>query len=164
MDLVRRGARWITLERDDTANLLALESFLAAAKSRDLEDATGRVLEAAEVDAWIGRSLGIESWPLVRAVVTNDASDEASGIEIVPKGQSEREMPLAPPATDLGATIRTCLAQLRVASLERLVREVSRVTAGVSRADVVEMLDAMPSGARWFGRSLVAVEEGEDRS
>lgn len=54
-EIVRRGARWLALERDDTASLLALESFLAAARSRDLEDARGHDIAETDVVEWIGQ-------------------------------------------------------------------------------------------------------------
>jgi|GEM_PF-913955 len=67
--VLKKGARWITLERDDAARLLALESFIAASKSRDLEDAGGRAFEEREVAEWIARSLRVVEWPLIAALV-----------------------------------------------------------------------------------------------
>jgi len=156
--VVQKGARWITLERDDTARLLALESFLAAAKSRDLEDASGRAFDDREVTEWIARALRVAEWPLVSAIAGlpgDDADEGAAPSERSPKA------PASPTgAGDTAATIKACLGQLRVASLERLVREVVRAKPDATRTEVVTALEAMPEHVRWFGRSIVGVQEG----
>jgi hypothetical protein len=149
--VIKQGAHWVTLERDDAVNMLALESFMAAAKSRDVEASDGRALETAEVEDWISRSLAIPQWPLSQALVTDVR-------EIAPESDPG-EPPRAKAHDDLLSTIRACLARLRVASLERLVREVSRVTPSSTRAEVVEALEREPRGIRWFGRSILAVTE-----
>jgi len=185
--VLRKGARWITLERDDAARLLALESFLAAAKSRDLEDAGGRAFEEREVSHWIARTVGVERWPLVAALVgtTATAASAEEGSADAPLSASELDASAAPAeastpaasarrgksaagtsgaasasgAADTAATIRTCLGQLQIASLERLVREVVRAKPDTTRNEIVSTLDAMPEQVRWFGRAIVAVKD-----
>lgn len=163
--IVRKGGRSITLERDDTARLLALESFLAAAKSRDLEDASGRAFEDREVAAWIATTLRVAEWPIVTAITGRSAepgADEEPAAGAPPSEPSPKSLRrTAASAGDTAATIKTCMGQLRVASLERLVREVVRAKADATRTDVVTALDAMPDHIRWFGRSIVAVKEGQ---
>jgi hypothetical protein len=168
--IVRKGGRSITLERDDTARLLALESFLAAAKSRDLEDASGRAFGDREVADWIAGTLRVTEWPIVTAITgrsgDHDAEEDPVGgappSEPSPKSQRKTAGDKAggAGAGDTVATIKTCMGQLRVASLERLVREVVRAKPDATRTDVVTALDAMPEQVRWFGRSIVAVKEG----
>jgi hypothetical protein len=47
------------------------------------------------------------------------------------------------------------LQKLRVASFERLVREVLRVDPEATRASVLAELDAAGDHVRWIGRSIV---------
>lgn len=157
--VLRKGGRWVTLERDEAARLLALESFLAAAKSRDLEDHVGRVFEDEEVSEWLGRSLRVVDWPLVAALTgavpsADDANDEAV---------SEPE-PSAPSGSrgapgETVATIRACLGRLQIASLERLVREVTRAKPDATRGEILSALEAMPDFVRWFGRAIIAAKD-----
>ena len=175
--VVRKGARWIVLERDDAARLLALESFLAAAKSRDLEDAGGRAFDDGEVTEWIARSLRVVDWPLVAALTgntdsnTSDVPDASEGSPNEPISASEQSTTTGGPSTTTGgpstaagdardtvATIRTCLGQLQIASLERLVREVVRAKPNATRSEILAALEAMPDHVRWFGRAIVAVK------
>jgi hypothetical protein len=174
-ELLKKGLRRVTLDRDDTARLLALESFLAAAKSRDLEDAQGRVFDHDDVNEWISRTLDLPSWP-VTCAVTGVPVDGGEGdpvgepVEAPPAAGKRKAAPAPASASqrvaaaakvDTAATIRACLGQLRIASLERLVREVSRVQPSASRAEVLEVLETMPTGVRWFGRAVVAISEQE---
>jgi hypothetical protein len=162
--LVDKGLRWVCLERDDAVRLLALESFLASAKSKDLDDGTGRILEDTVVHDWIDRTLEVARWPLTRAFAGSpgerewEGDDPASRAAELSRGQGRGTVP-----TDTPATIRACLAQLRIASLERLVREVTRVKPEVSRTEIVGALEAMPEKVRWFGRAIVAVTERDTR-
>jgi hypothetical protein len=160
-ELVHKGARWLLLERDDAARLLALESFLAAARSRDLEDRSGRALEERDVCAWVVRALALDAWPLVRRLGTQDV--ERDGVDAAERPASPAPAPAraaggGAPAGDTAATTFACLAHLRIASLERLVREVVRVDPCATRSDVITALETMGGRVRWFGRSIVAVQ------
>jgi hypothetical protein len=167
--LLEKGLQWVSLERDDAVRLLALESFLASATSKDLDDGTGRILEDTVVNEWIDRTLGIAGWPLTRAFAGAPADREWEGDDAppprgtklargrgagAPKGRAVRKA-----VTDTPATIRSCLGHLRIASLERLVREVIRVQPETSRTEIVSALEAMPEHVRWFGRAIVAVSD-----
>lgn len=152
--LVEKGAQWLVLEREDAARLLALESFLAAAKSRDLEDATGRVFDEKEVEQWVSAGLQVTEWPLVQALLGKTMRDEQSDLPVA--APSSPTLGAGPEASAIALTIRACLTRLRVASLERLIREVARVTPQSTRNDVIQALDGMPGAVRWFGRSIVA--------
>ena len=50
------------------------------------------------------------------------------------------------------------LEHLRVASLDRLIREASHVDRWVTRKHVLEELRSLGSRVRWFGRAIVALE------
>jgi hypothetical protein len=164
--IIRHGARWEWLERDDTTNLLALESFVAAARSRDIEDAQGRVIAENDVMDWIRQELTVTAWPPLRALFAASApgagEDDplpASGAR-PSGGAAEAKAREATTQADAGATvatIRACLANLRVASLERLVREVVRIRGSATRAEVVAALEQMADGVVWFGRSILAL-------
>ena len=64
----------------------------------------------------------------------------------------------------LAVTIRTCLAQLRVVSLERLVREVIRVKPDIGRTEVVAALEELIPEVRWFGRTIVAAAAKDEET
>lgn len=145
-ELTERGARFVVLQREDVARLLALESFLSAARSGDVEDAAGRALSERDVASWIASALDVASWSIVRAL------GDKGAVEAAPA-------PPEPIAPDAGVrpAVEACLAQLRVASVDRLVREVARVKSGSMRSDVLQALDdAGAARVRWFGRSIVA--------
>lgn len=168
-ELIQRGVHWLTLERDDAASLLALESFLAAAKSHDLEDRSGRTFDEEEVKDWIVRALRVSDWPLLRTVQSTSQQtdeDDDAATDHLPDAKGAARPSNAPAslsAMDTQATIRACLGQLGVASLERLLREVSRVRPDTTRNDVTTSLEKMTGEVRWFGRAIVAVSKEERR-
>ena len=150
VDLVRSGGgRFEAMEREDAARLLALESFLSAARSFDVEDATGRALTPEAVESWVRTSLEIASWPIVRALDDDAGRRREREQEAVP---DERPADL----TSATASVEACLAQLHIASIDRLVREVARVKPDTTRAQVLSAVEAMGTRVRWFGRSIIA--------
>ncbi|MCL2723636.1 MAG: hypothetical protein FWD69_04280 [Polyangiaceae bacterium] len=167
--VVRKGARFIVLERDDAARLLALESFLAAAKSRDLEDTRGHAFSDNDVTNWIDRSLRITTWPIIAAMIGTEKEAQENDDPVEPisardPGVDEASAPekadvasTSKRAEGIDATIRACIGQLRIASLERLVREVVRAKPDATRTEIVTAIDDMPKHVRWFGRAIVAV-------
>jgi hypothetical protein len=140
-------ARWIWFERDDAERLLALDSLLQAARSGDLTDNRGAPISAASVSEWVAAELEIPKWTLVRDVL----------------GEEEEEEPeprATPGVTVLEPTTNTALAlvrRLRIASLDRVVREVTRLEPNATRASVVAELEASSTEVRWFGRSIIGV-------
>jgi len=177
--LEKKGARWLTLQHDDAASLLALESFLAAATSRDLENGSGRAFAESEAVDWLRRERRVAEWPFVAALVGAPEDAEAPPPDAAPKvaghapttaapgsaAASAAEGESAPDAAEERAgarvdatatTVRVCLQQLGVASLDRLVREVARLGPAVTRAEVEGVLVTMRDRVRWFGRSIVA--------
>src|SRR5262249_49060767 len=66
--LAKEGVRLLALEPELAARLLALESFLSAARSGDVEDASGRALAEGAIARWVADALAIESWSIARAL------------------------------------------------------------------------------------------------
>ena len=140
-------ARWVWFERDDAERLLALDSLLQAARSGDLTDARGAPISAVTVAEWAGAKLDIPMWTIVRDVLGLGEDGEP-------------ELEVAPRQTSSDATSKTALSlvrRLRIASLDRVVREVTRLDPLATRASVVAELEASSSEVRWFGRSIVGV-------
>jgi len=167
-------ARWIDLEPEDCARLLALASFLQAARSGDVADSRGQCASEAEVGEWIESTLDVERWPLARALASlaRDADEPAEepsrpedGDEYVAPESFIKELGGALPARrmllDRAATALPALQRLRVASFERLVREVLLVDPEATRASVLAELDAAGDNVRWLGRSIVFLRENE---
>ncbi|MBI4956682.1 MAG: AAA family ATPase [Myxococcales bacterium] len=155
------GARFVSLDREDLARLLALEAFVTAARSQDLSGADGRPVPTAAALEWAARALDCASWPGVLLLLAPAEAPAARR-----EGEGEREGPGAaasargdrgePVDADALDRVRAALAELRVASVERLVREVQKRAPGASRAGVVAAL--RKGGARFFGESVVALE------
>jgi hypothetical protein len=140
------GVRWIMLERDEVTQLLALESLLAAARSRDIDDEAGRVIEERDVRDWVARTRGVAQWTAVRSLL----GDSPPEIESVPEERAR-------PPSDVTLAV---LSRLRLASLDRLVREVARIDATATRGSVMSELEAASDRVKWFGRSIAALTEG----
>jgi AAA ATPase-like protein len=158
-------ARWVDVEAEDCARLLALASFIQAARSGDVNDSRGQPVSEEEVLDWVEATLDVGSWPLCAALgvgsVEPAAEAEASG-----GSDPQHERPPRSYIQQLGggprhavasgkATALPTLQKLRVASFERLVREVLRVDPEATRASVLAELDAAGEHVRWLGRSIV---------
>jgi hypothetical protein len=147
------GPAFVWIDREDLARLLALESFLTAARSQDLSAADGRPIPAAFAVAWAERTLDGASWPPVQAALPTPVPVAA------PTPEPPRitvEPPPAPRPAPSGPALAV-LARLRVASLDRLVREAKLLDASASRASVTAELRR--ARVRFFGDSIVALEE-----
>jgi hypothetical protein len=170
-------ARWIDIDAEDCARILSLASFLQAARSGDVSDSRGQAVTEAEVIEWVDATLDVASWPLSLALTrTAPAPREEKPVEAKAVGEEEEERgvpesfikELAPdikrrrrplPADRFSAL--PTLQRLRVASFERLVREVLRVDPEATRASVLAELDAAGDHVRWIGRSIVFLREHE---
>jgi hypothetical protein len=145
-------ARWVWLERSDAVSLLALDSLLQGARSRDVTDAQGKPLSEDAVAGWISANLDIASWPIVREIQGLDAGEaEASDLD-------------APTAEDKGTDASSSagaalmlLRRFRIASVDRVVREAMRADPRATRATVIAELEQSSNEVRWFGRTLLAV-------
>jgi len=143
-------ARWIWFEREDAERLLALDSLLQAARSGDLTDARGAPISAPTVSEWVAVTLAIPKWTIVRDVLGEDEGSEEREEEV-----EAALKPVPPEATSKGAL--ALVRRLRIASLDRVVREVTRLDPLATRASVVAELEASSHEVRWFGRSIVGV-------
>jgi hypothetical protein len=147
-------ARWIWFEREDAEKLLALDSLLQAARSGDLTDARGAPLGAEAVASWVGKNLCVPTWTIVREILGEEAEVEVER-ELEPRAAIA-------PAPVLGSAPKTktalaLLRRLRVASLDRVVREVTRLDPQATRASVIAELETSPNEVRWFGRSILGL-------
>jgi hypothetical protein len=124
-------------------------------------------------------TLDVASWPLSLALTRNapaapDEKEAEAEAKAEAEAEEERSAPesfineLAPrverrrrplPADRFSAL--PTLQKLRVASFDRLVREVLRVDPEATRASVLAELDAAGDHVRWIGRSIVFLREHE---
>jgi len=145
-------ASWIWLERDDAVSLLALDSLLQGARSRDVTDARGKPLSEDAVAEWIAANLDIASWPIVRELQGPDGGD----------GETTELEPSAPNDANNAANLSAgaalmLLRRFRIASVDRIVREAMRADPQATRATVIAELEGNPNEVRWFGRTILAV-------
>jgi hypothetical protein len=141
-------AHWVALERDDASRLLALASMTSSARSGDVTDLGGRKVAVEAVRAWVVQALDVPSWPIMRAVLSpGDA----------PMNDADDGRPMPGPAR-AGVTL-SVLVRLRVASVDRLVREVARIDRQSTRASVLHELEQAREKVRWFGTALVCARE-----
>jgi hypothetical protein len=164
--LATERARWIDIDAEDCARILALASFLQAARSGDVTDSRGQPVTEPEVIEWVEATLDVMSWRLAQTLVGEGSERTLEPIDVeersVPEsfigelgGTARRELP-----TERYTALPT-LQRLRVASFERLVREVLRVDPEATRASVLAELDAAGDNVRWLGRSIVFLRENE---
>lgn len=136
-------ARWIELDREDAAKLLALDELLQCARSGDITDERGQPITQAAAVEWIRSTLEVGSWEIMRELVATPP----------PAEEVEDETSPGPAAAGLSLTI---LTRLRLASLDRVVREATRIDPRATRGTVLNELEAAKS-VRWFGRNIVCV-------
>ena len=146
----RPGVAWHWLDRDDAARLLALADLLKDARSADVPGPDGRAVESARVSQWIRESLEPEAWDIARAISGERPEAPALSPEAAPIGTSQAQA-ASPSAAEV-------LRALRVASLERVVRELSKGGAIVTRAVVRRDLDR-EAQVRWIGDAIVCWSE-----
>jgi hypothetical protein len=145
--------RFLSVNREDVARLLALEWFVTAARSHDLTADDGVAIPQAEVLEWARRTLGCAGWPPISATLGSPSPEpEEPGVE------PPRTPPVAPSgAARAEGTAHLVLQRLGVASIERVVREAKALDATVTRATAVAELRRL--GVRFFGESVVAAKE-----
>ncbi len=157
-------ARWIDVSPEDCARLLGLAAFLQAARSGDVTDTRGLPVSELEVVEWIEATLDVGAWPISSALAggnvaeTTDVEEYEAPESFIKElgGVARQQIAHGPLATALPT-----LQKLRVASFERLVREVLRVDPDATRASVLAELDAAGDNVRWLGRSIVFLREPE---
>src|SRR5262249_19080092 len=122
--------------------------LMRSARSEDVQDSNGRPIATARVSSWVGQALQPAEWDIARAI----AGD----------GVDAFVLPTEPARTEVSSTAAAgkssleILRALRVASLERIVRERSKGGTAVTRASVRAELGRGPS-IRWIGDSIVCL-------
>jgi hypothetical protein len=142
--LAQRKAKWVFLERDDTARLLALASMLTAARSGDITDSLGRPVPLEGVRRWVADTLEVASWPVLMALTEAPAE--------LPDQPDAARVGTFSPGIALGV-----LRRLRVASVDRLIREVARVDRAATRASTLLELEGASDRVLWIGATVVCM-------
>jgi len=139
-------ARWVDLDPDDCANLLALDELLQSARSGDVTNSQGEALTEDVVVGWVASELDVSAWPIMKDLVAAPAEVESPEVE---------------PPLVLGPSEHSLLTlkRLRIASIDRLVREVIRLEPKATRASVQAELEAAGKRVGWFGRAIVCVKD-----
>jgi hypothetical protein len=139
-------ARWVDLDADDCASLLALDELLQAARSGDVTNAQGEALSEQVVVDWVSSTLHVSSWRVMSELAAAPTEAEPPDVEIpTVVGPSEHSL--------------HTLRRLRIASIDRLVREVIRLEPKATRASVQAELEAAGKRVSWFGRAIVCVKD-----
>lgn len=142
------GAQFVQIDRDDMARLIALEDLLSAARSQDLCAEDGKPIPYTDVVRWAEKELRCAEWAPIMAALDRE-------------GDPPLPAPPHPRAPTSGrgrpGLVREVLERLRVASIDRLVREVRAAEPGVTRAMVITELREMKVDT--FGDAIVALEE-----
>lgn len=155
---------WHELGREEAAFLLGLEALLQLARSRDICDSRGIPVTEEQVVDYLRREVHPEQWRVVaelggsgNALVSDDPTPLGSGqtSEVAGSAGEGTESSVSNGAADhvLGVLLR-----LRVASVDRVIREVHRLQPELGRTAVVNGLDALGKRVMWFGRSIVALQ------
>jgi hypothetical protein len=153
------GAAFAPLEREDVARLLALEAFVTAARSQDLSADDGRPILPADALRWAAEAIGCAAWGPVAAILAPaTVPDPVPGAVRERERERERDPEIVQVTMHAGnSPVRAALERLRVASIERLVRETKALDPSATRATVLDELRRLP--VRIFGASIVALED-----
>ena len=138
------SVRWHWLDREDAARLLALSTLLKDARSADVCGPDGKPVALQAIESWAQAKLDARNWEITQALLGTVREEQL-------------ELPTA--ASQAVSTNATAiLRKLRVASLERLIRETAKSSPGVTRAAVLAELRAT-SGVRFIGDSIASWTE-----
>ncbi len=143
------GAAFVPLDRDDVARLLALEAFVTAARSHDLSAADGQPHPPRRRPR-VGRA----------HAAGHAVARARSHLPRLPRplpAPAPSPAPRAAPRPLTTGPAGAALERLRVASVERLVREAKALDPTATRAAVLAELRRLP--VRFFGDSIVALAD-----
>jgi hypothetical protein len=161
----KKVLRWRWLEREEAAQILALRSFLMALRSHDLNGLDGKPVPQEEALAWL-RVIEDPPLPSLRAWLRGEEPGEADAATPPPPAASATEAtptPAPPQASTAPLSpVEAAMERLRVASLDRLSRELSGEKSW-ARGDIRRAVEASGGRLRLLGSSLV-VRRGEARS
>lgn len=148
------NASWLLFDRESLTQLLAAERLLTSARSGDFTDANGQVIPFETVRDWARKNFPFRQWTAIQSMLDGDSRSvqEAPKAEISPEIKREVSIDQIHP----GATARE-LRKLKIASIERLVREVRTSHPLANRASVMSELAQLR--IKRFGASIVALED-----
>jgi hypothetical protein len=158
-------ARWLWLDREDAVLLLALDAMLQGARSGEISDERGKSLSETAVAEWLNTTIELSKCRVIQELLNPEAQEEepsaVSPARFGAPGANQgsgipRSQVLERPAAGPGMAL-AMLKRLRVASLDRVVREVIRVDPGATRTSVIAELERTPSEVHWFGRAVLGV-------
>ena len=184
-----RNAVWLELARYEVSRIIALHDLLAAARSQDLAGKDGRPIDERAVRDWARGELGVEGWTVVTALIGGAEEGGVTAVpEPVPHPHypmddeppappppPPRPSPAAPRGAQRGARgesrrtdtvldpsdpVAAAVARLRLASVDRLVREARAAEPALTLGDAIERLRALEPRLMWFGRAIVWWEDG----
>jgi hypothetical protein len=149
------NAHWLLLDRESLVRLLATERLLTSARSGDFTNVNGNVIPLDVVVAWARKNLHHQDWAPVQTMLERGAEKTAKSSNA--SDSQEKPMPIgSEQGIHDGAAARE-LRKLKVASIERLVREVRLTHPIANRASVMSELARMR--IKRFGASIVALED-----
>jgi hypothetical protein len=167
-------AEFAPLDREDIARLLALSDYLTSARSLDISAADGRPIPYNDVARWSAQALEPALWgPLQRILAQPAALTAAPPVPMPPAppgpAPPSAQLPLPSGPSKEGAhagartafeIVRAAIQRLRVASVDRVVREAKASDKALTRSAVTEELRRLP--VQFFGDAIVALKsEGE---
>jgi hypothetical protein len=165
-------AEFAPLDREDIARLLALSDYLTSARSLDISAADGRPIPYNDVARWAAQALEPALWGPLQKILAQPAAPSAAPpapMPPTPRAPPSGQLPLPSGPSKEGAhvgarsafeIVRAAIQRLRVASVDRLVREAKASDKALTRGAVTEELRRLP--VQFFGDAIVALKgEGE---
>jgi hypothetical protein len=177
------NAIWVELPASEVVELLAVHDLLSSARSRDLTDRDGRPLDEKVVHEWAKTRMAPEAIRVVGAVLGSKVEDEMGSVPLTalapPIRLSTPPVPITRPpkkieeppliteeewafevtGPEAAGIVNQVLTKLRLASVDRLTREVRLRTKDASKTLVLDALRYLGPRVRWFGRSIVVSNE-----
>jgi hypothetical protein len=147
--LATRKGRWIDLDQEDCARLLALDALLQGARSAEVTDERGAPVTESVVVDWVRNKLSVTGWTIATELLSQSPSEPIEATLDQPQSLE----------TTSGSIALPTLRRLRIASVDRLVREISRIEPHATRSAVLAELEAAGPKVTWFGRAILCVRE-----
>jgi len=144
-DEVMAAGTWLSLDLRQVQRMLALHDFLAAARSGDLTLDDGSPVGEDTVRDWLRRDSGLLDGPVTRHLLGRASPDDSAPVAVEPPPVEELPQDEAP----------ALLAELGLASLERLMRELRARGTPQSRQKVRRSVEALGDAVTWLSPELV---------
>lgn len=150
------NAVWMLVDRESLAQLLAMERLLTSAWSHDFTDANGNVIPLDTVMDWARKNLRCLEWRPMQCILER-AAKKGGGESPNERMTQENHVDVPAPQSVHDGAVASELRKLKVASIERLVREIRATHPVATRASVVSELARMR--VKRFGGAIVALED-----